>query len=634
MPRSRRFQLHSCVLLAVAVLSCSGLLSAQTIKIPPSQCVVRSGDSAEWAAPQLDETSWKPLEHWKMGPQDAHIWVRCHADLSSLHTMQHPAILVHLGTAYEAYSNGKLLGSAGNLHSGFYSARTRRIYPLPEIPANSQQITLAFRITLREFDSNFSGDLNLTAGAQDTLQLTRASDILDAVEDGGPVTLCWFSIGIIGLLLLGLFAFDRSRSEALWLGLACMGMFVLQINGFLESMDVDYPYAITVLIASAGNMAYVTEIIFPFVIARRRVMRLYFAFLAIPLLFFTSFLFLLLLPPDLALRCAFLINDSQLLVGVAFTAASTASFAAFWPLTRIPARLRAIAFFCLLWGTADIVWFVSEVLDTTPINLSISVNWFIAMAEIRAFIWAGAILALLALIVRDQRRVAAERAALSREMEAAREVQQRLVPAKLPTIPGLHLDAAYLPAAEVGGDFYHVLGQPEGATLVVVGDVSGKGLKAAMTGALALGALQTLAAANLPPGELLTRLNLQVLDTQESGFITCICLRIEPGGAACIANAGHLSPYRNGSEVAVDSGFPLGITPHATYTETPLNLQPGDRLTLLSDGVLEARSASGELFGFERTAAISIDPAEKIARAASTFGQQDDITVFTIALAS
>src|SRR6202023_3454723 len=111
-----------------------------------------------------------------------------------------------------------------------------------------------------------------------------------------------------------------------------------------------------------------------------------------------------------------------------------------------------------------------------------------------------------------------------------------------------------LPAQEVGGDFYQVLAQPDGYALIVVGDVSGKGLKAAMTGALAIGALRTLADENLSPGTLLSRLNTQMLATQESGFITCLCLRISSEGAVTMANAGHLSPYRHGEEIELDSG--------------------------------------------------------------------------------
>jgi hypothetical protein len=227
-------------------------------------------------------------------------------------------------------------------------------------------------------------------------------------------------------------------------------------------------------------------------------------------------------------------------------------------------------------------------------------------------------------------RVSREQARASAELEAAREIQQRLVPASLPDLPGFDLEAAYLPAQEVGGDFYQVLSQPDGSAIVVVGDVSGKGLKAAMTGALAIGALRTLAAENLGPAALLTRLNRQIHDTQDSGFITCLCARIRPDGKVTVANAGHLSPYRSGEEIPVDSGLPLGLTAAIEYAETYFQLVPGDTLTLISDGVVEAMDSNSQLFGFERTRAISTQSAASIAAAAQSFGQEDDITVLTL----
>jgi len=191
-----------------------------------------------------------------------------------------------------------------------------------------------------------------------------------------------------------------------------------------------------------------------------------------------------------------------------------------------------------------------------------------------------------------------------------------------------------LPAQEVGGDFYQVLEQPDGFALIVVGDVSGKGLKAAMTGALAIGALRTLAAENLGPAALMERLNRQMLAAQESGFITCLCLRLSREGVVTLANAGHLAPYRNGVEggveIEVDSGLPLGLVADVVYGETVIELDVGDRLTLMSDGVVEAMNAQHELFGFERTREISGKSADEIAGAAQAFGQEDDITVVTL----
>jgi serine phosphatase RsbU (regulator of sigma subunit) len=107
-------------------------------------------------------------------------------------------------------------------------------------------------------------------------------------------------------------------------------------------------------------------------------------------------------------------------------------------------------------------------------------------------------------------------------------------------------------------------------------------------------------------------------------------MRVARSGRVVVANAGHPSPYRNGAEVAVDAGLPLGIAKDVTYAETEFTLEAGETLTFISDGVLEARSARGELFGFDRTCGISRESAEKIAATAQQFGQEDDITVLTV----
>ena len=227
-------------------------------------------------------------------------------------------------------------------------------------------------------------------------------------------------------------------------------------------------------------------------------------------------------------------------------------------------------------------------------------------------------------------RVSREQARSAAELGAAREIQQRLVPATLPQFPGLQLEAAYLPAQEVGGDFYQVVSQLDGSALVIVGDVSGKGLKAAMTGALTIGALRALAAENPGPAVLLTRLNREILDAQNGGFITCLCTRIAPDGAVTLANAGHLSPYRRGKEIPVNPGLPLDIAADIEYAETQFQLENGDTMTLISDGVVEARNATGQLYGFERTRAVSSEGAGRIAAIAQEFGQEDDITVLTL----
>ncbi len=117
-------------------------------------------------------------------------------------------------------------------------------------------------------------------------------------------------------------------------------------------------------------------------------------------------------------------------------------------------------------------------------------------------------------------------------------------------------------------------------------------------------------------------------------FATCLCARIYPDGTATIANAGHLSPYRDGREMPLAPSLPLGVIPDSQYEQTTFQLNRGDRLVFLSDGVVEAQNDQGELFGFERTQQVSNESARYIAQTAKRFGQTDDITVLSVYLSS
>lgn len=127
------------------------------------------------------------------------------------------------------------------------------------------------------------------------------------------------------------------------------------------------------------------------------------------------------------------------------------------------------------------------------------------------------------------------------------------------------------------------------------------------------------------PAQVLAHLN-RVLHGQITGFATCTAA----DGEMTLANAGNLAPYRNGKELAVEAGLPLGIVSNVSYSESNYQLHPADRLTFVSDGVVEATNQHRELFGFDRTQAISNQPAAVIAETAKQFGQNDDITVLSI----
>jgi hypothetical protein len=225
-----------------------------------------------------------------------------------------------------------------------------------------------------------------------------------------------------------------------------------------------------------------------------------------------------------------------------------------------------------------------------------------------------------------------EKERMSAELEAGRAIQQLLL--ETPASAGGHwaVETIYLPAAEVGGDFYALFRGTDDRSLLVIGDVSGKGLRAAMVVATIMGALrqQTAQQAVLRPGELLTSLNRTLCDSHFGGFATCLCAVLGREAQLRFSTAGHPPPYHNGAELSHPGSIPLGISADAIFEESTIPLEPGDLLTFVSDGVLEAQNSEGELFGFERTRLLSKNPAEKIARAAQQFGQTDDITVVTV----
>jgi serine phosphatase RsbU (regulator of sigma subunit) len=207
-----------------------------------------------------------------------------------------------------------------------------------------------------------------------------------------------------------------------------------------------------------------------------------------------------------------------------------------------------------------------------------------------------------------------------------------LIPDEIPNVPGFRIESVYKPAGEVGGDFFQILPIEDNGLLVVIGDVSGKGIPAAMTVSLLVGTVRTLAHYTLSPGEILAAMNQRMLSRSHGGFTTCLVMRVDADASLVVANAGHIAPYRNGEEIVIENGLPLGLAPDVYYPETKLRLEPQDVLTLMSDGVVEARNHAGELFGFDRTKSIAREPAETIAQAAQWFGQEDDITVVTLTL--
>jgi hypothetical protein len=615
------------------------------LTIAPENCVWRAGDdpsgALHWAAPDLDESEWKPYPHWTLNANEPRIWIRCHADLSPLHGTESPALQLSLRAAYQLFVNGSPAGSFGNMRTGNFTADLVQTFPLAAaIPAQGK-LTIALRILFRgipakQFD--LAPETNIAewmAGDRGQLEDRRNSLAFVNGSRTLPTTIAFFIVGIAGVMMLGLYLSDRSKLAFLFFAFVCWALAIRRVMEQLTTSLYPIPFIESRLLNACLVAALTCYVLLVYALARKPVPWFYRSVIGLSLILPVIEATTSIVSAAQSLRMVPMLEWTITSVNVLFGLAFLSPFPAFRPWRQIGGSMRYVAAALMVWGVANevyIAFLLSRNFSLRSVALFVNI-WFPIVQQTRATLMIAAIVVLLVLMFRDQRKTAEERAQLAGEMEAAREVQQQLVPASIPRVVGFHIATAYLPAAEVGGDFYQVLPLADGATLIAVGDVSGKGLKAAMTGALAIGALRTLAAEGLSPDELLTRLNRQIVDAQNGGFITCLCLRVAADGAIRFANAGHIPPFLNGRELAVDGSLPLGAIACNSFPVFRLELSPGDSLTLISDGVIEAQNPSGELFGFERTAAISTQPAEAIAHAAQQFGQEDDITVLTLTFA-
>jgi hypothetical protein len=236
--------------------------------------------------------------------------------------------------------------------------------------------------------------------------------------------------------------------------------------------------------------------------------------------------------------------------------------------------------------------------------------------------------------MRTQVRESLVRQGMHRDLEQAQQLQQRVLVPEMVSSPAFAVETEYHPAQTVGGDFFQTLARPDGTLLVVIGDVSGKGLSASMLVAVLVGAIRSQAEHSFDPQAMLATLNRRMLGRSGDHFATCLAAEIAPDGILRMANAGHLAPYLNGQEMEMEGSLPLGFREEAEYPTKTVRLQPGDRLTFMTDGVVEATNAARELFGFERAQQASHEPAGAIVEQARSFGQEDDITVVRVAFAA
>ncbi|MGI8998146.1 MAG: ATP-binding SpoIIE family protein phosphatase [Candidatus Limnocylindria bacterium] len=249
-------------------------------------------------------------------------------------------------------------------------------------------------------------------------------------------------------------------------------------------------------------------------------------------------------------------------------------------------------------------------------------------------------------LVRQQQAEARERQRMEQELQVAQLIQQNFLPRVLPQPAGWQVEAYYRPARAVGGDFYDFLELPGGKLGIVAGDVTDKGVPAAMVMAATRSLLRAAGQRLLEPSKVLERVNeLLFPDIPARMFVTCLYGVLDPAtGILRFANAGHNLPFVRTDAGVTElraTGMPLGLMPDMTYEETEVQLERGQQILLHSDGIAEAHAPDREMFGFPRLRGLmAADPGgpRMIERLLGEFErftgadweQEDDITLVSL----
>jgi sigma-B regulation protein RsbU (phosphoserine phosphatase) len=602
------------------------------------------GDNSAWSNPTLDDSGWALIrsdEPWSdqgYPAMSGYGWYRF--------TVQIPAqskacslLLVPIYTSYEVYVDGHYAGTGGDMppvlapHAMFQFHQ----FPITEdgtAGASLRTVQIAIRVWHSKIWASYvgggpsragslAGESSLIASALRSRQYAQRFIFVDSYV--------YSIIGIVvGLTILGLFIFRPKEHEYLWcaillLSLAVDSAFQIAYNiyGFFQVPVFDLLDGSLIAANIAAALAFFSIVLRA---PRDTVWRITLGLaLLSPLAVVLYWPGWLSVPASAALQLIFLFPSSIWVLAVLGRRAISRDMDAL--LLLVPTGLYIGYGFVynvvMLLNQAGWMPVPDALLDPLPLP-PFTMHWMILFDLIF-------LAALLAFLIRRFTLARQGEERYAGQLDAARQVQQVLLPDAVAEVPGFAVDCVYHPAEEVGGDFFQILPTDEDGLLIVMGDVAGKGLPAAMLVSVLVGAIRTEVAHTSDPGVILASLNERMCGRSQGGFTTCICLHMTAQGQVTAASAGHLAPYCDGAEVTLEPALPLGIVTHIRYETSAFTLTPGQRLTLVSDGVVEAQTARGELLGFDRTRQLSTRPATEIAAAAQEFGQTDDITVVTIA---
>lgn len=600
--------------------------------------LVHAGDDPAYARPDFDDSHWTRLDSRAslktVFPSDRPeiLWYRLHVKVAPEEIGLELAER-NISSAFEVYVNGRRIlqnGRVAPYEPYTFSARLMQAIPEPEIATGSLLIAVRVHLSRIEWDTAYPGVFagNLTLGPKAPLQNRAWLAVIGGNFFDWINQFTGFGLGIVALAL---FAAQRRQWEYLWIFLQFL-VGALQLPLSLFELFHNVPASWSVANDTLGMVQFVFMILMYFAFLRIRFGRWIQGFLAFSMLGY-AFALIGILRGSLGLIGAYiaLLPLVFLLAGV-IPVLLVIHF-------RHGNREAGILLIPVVLSSLDLyISLLLGMLSQVPAFAAASVRASETLNNLHAGPFTMRIgnladlfyvLALAIIMVLRSTRISHQQALLEGELSAAREVQQVILPAQVEAVPGFTVESAYQPAQQVGGDFFQVLPAGDGL-LVVVGDVAGKGLPAAMLVSMLIGAIRTAADYTRSPEEVLAQLNERLLGRTGGGFCTALVAHIAAHGWVTIANAGHLSPYLDGQEVALPGALPLGVVNGANYETTQFHLAHSSRLTFYSDGVVEAKNSRGELFGFDRGKAISTQPAADIVQAAIQFGQSDDITVVAI----
>ena len=515
------------------------------------------GDQPEWSRPEFDDSAWNMVDLADLGParQGWH-WYRRRVNFGPDQRDLRLLIAGGDGT-YELFVNGIRVPGPILRSSLLVRRPVEAVLPLSNADGVFV-IGLRTRVPPGYAAWHLPQFTNMTMGLPTAIEYERQALESQRLFGLAPSICINLLLCLAGVTALALYAIQQTQREYIFLGLYLLlvgisnGLSTVQSAGLL-------PLSANFLIADPLIYVWViAQIEFTYSFAGRRVgltWRIYEASLLVPLIL-SVLTWAGLFPSDtyVLIEAGATAPVGLLLSALLFVWYRQGNREAGWLILPSLAPAVSTALFDLGTASISLGWqsfnFLVEPIQMGPIALQLvdigTLVFLLSIAVVMFFRFS---------------RVSREQARAAAELAAAREIQRHLVPAVLPSVPNYAIEAAYLPAREVGGDFYQVLPQTDGSILVVIGDVSGKGLGAAMTGAFAIGALHALAAEISDPPQLLSRLNRQILRGQERGFITCLCIKLSPSGQMTISNAGHLPFYKNGEELTSEGGPPLGLFP-------------------------------------------------------------------------